>query len=108
MNAIARYTYLLDALLPYLPHVQNLAWTGDIASTSLFSFLPPSLKTIWWSRSPSIKPGPLAKLLRKSVTRQKVVTNPDGTTTKKPIQTIVAKGLQCITIAGVRLAALSL
>lgn len=85
--------------MPYLPHVKALAWTGPIASTSLFSFMPPSLKTIAWSRSPAIQPGPLARLLNKQVTRVKTFQQADGSFEKRQIQTIVAKGLQCISVS---------
>lgn len=89
LDAIAKYTYFLDALAPYLPKLVTIAWTGPIASTSVFSFFPGCLKTISWSRSPDIKPGALAKLLRKSVTR---------TRNGQQVLTIVSKGLQCVSI----------
>ncbi|KAM0746416.1 hypothetical protein T439DRAFT_138421 [Meredithblackwellia eburnea MCA 4105] len=96
--AISSYPHLIDAMLPYLIHLKTLRWDGPLASTSAFSFMPTTLKTLEWSHSPAIQPLPLARLLKKTVVRTKSVTNPDGSVTSKKIDTIVGKNLQCVTV----------
>lgn len=74
---------------------------GSLSRSALiegFNKSPSTLTRIHWSRSPDIKPLALARLLRKSVTRSKVFTNTDGSKTTKQIQTIVSKGLECVTV----------
>lgn len=45
LSNISTYPYILDALMPYLPHLTTCHWDGPLASTSVFSFFPISLKT---------------------------------------------------------------
>lgn len=44
LGAIDNYVYFLDAVVPYLPHLNKLQWDGNLASTTVFSVLPVSLK----------------------------------------------------------------
>lgn len=43
LRKIATYTYPLDACMSYLPNLKKLRFEGPYASTSIFSFLPPTL-----------------------------------------------------------------
>ncbi|GAA6046354.1 hypothetical protein JCM3770_004879 [Rhodotorula araucariae] len=98
LKKISSYTYLLDAVMPYLPNLKNLRFEGPYASTSVFSFFPPTLTHISYGNCPEIKPQPLAKLLNKTVTRQKTVTQADGSKTNKTFNCKPARGLICLTV----------
>ncbi|KAK4698904.1 hypothetical protein P7C70_g7364, partial [Phenoliferia sp. Uapishka_3] len=77
LTAIATYPYFLDAVLPYLTHLKTLRFDGALASTSCFSFMPVSIKTVEWAHCTAISPGPLARLLQKTVMRTKTQTLPE-------------------------------
>ncbi|KAL8277057.1 hypothetical protein RQP46_010591 [Phenoliferia psychrophenolica] len=98
LRAVAAYPYFLDAVINSMPHLVTLRFDGPLASTALFSFMPKSLKTLEWAHSPTILPGPLARLLNKTVYRTVTTKMPDGTFMKNHVETIVAKGLQCVSI----------
>ncbi|GAA5851816.1 hypothetical protein JCM9279_001895, partial [Rhodotorula babjevae] len=98
LKKLSGYTYLLDAVLPYLPKLKNLRFEGPYASTSVFSFFPSTLTHVAYGNCPDIKPQALAKLLNKTVTRTKVVTKPDGAKVNKSFKSKPASGLKCLTI----------
>ena len=98
ISAVAGYVYLLDAALEHLPNLEYLKFDGPLASTSVFSHFPSSLGTVRWSHCPAIQPKVLAALLKKTVTRTKMVTQPDGSKSQRTHRTKVAKGLKCITV----------
>ncbi|GAA5971855.1 hypothetical protein JCM11641_001540 [Rhodosporidiobolus odoratus] len=98
LSKIADYHYVLDAIMPYLPALKELRFDGPHASTSIFSFFPPSLTKLTFGHCPAIQPAALAKLLRKTVTRTKQVVNADGARVSKSFQTKVARGLTCMSI----------
>ncbi|BGP15043.1 hypothetical protein JCM10213_002812 [Rhodosporidiobolus nylandii] len=95
---ISEYHFLLDAIMPYLPNLKELRFDGPHASTSIFSFFPPSLSKLSFGHCTTIQPAALAKLLRKSVTRTKQVVNADGAKVSKSFTTKVARGLTCMSI----------
>lgn len=45
LDVVARHTFLLDALLPYLQHLQALRWNGPLASTQAFAVMAATVKT---------------------------------------------------------------
>ncbi|GAA5904713.1 hypothetical protein JCM6882_008354 [Rhodosporidiobolus microsporus] len=98
VTKIAEYHYLLDAVMPYLPALKEVRWDGPIASTSVFSFFPPSLSKVAYGHCPGVQPQQLAKLLRKTVTRTKQVTNADGAKVNKSFSTKVARGMTCFSV----------
>jgi len=111
LRKLSGYTYLLDAVLPFLPKLKQLRFEGPYASTSVFSFFPQSLTqcvavllflpsrraladslpasasscSVAFGNCPDIKPRALAKLLNKTVTRTKVVTKPECVSSLSPL-----------------------
>ncbi|GAA5910829.1 hypothetical protein JCM5296_003381 [Sporobolomyces johnsonii] len=94
LNQFAKYPYILDAVLPYLPKLKVLKFAGAHASTNVFSYFPASLKTLSWSLCPAIEPAALGRLLCKPVAR----TQADGAEVRQEYPTVVAEGLTCITV----------
>ncbi|GAA5914944.1 hypothetical protein JCM5296_006498 [Sporobolomyces johnsonii] len=95
---IAAYPYILDAVVPYLPKLEILKFDGPQASTSIFSYLPASLRTISWAHCPAIQPAALGRLLGKAVTRTKRVIQADGARISQQYKTAVAPGLICMKV----------
>ncbi|BGP23845.1 hypothetical protein Rt10032_c05g2438 [Rhodotorula toruloides] len=98
LSEVAEYTYVLDAVLGYLPNLKSLSIIGPYASTSIFSAFPPSLTHISFGRCPDIQPETLATLLNQTVTRQKNLTRADGSKYTKNFQTKVARGMTCLSV----------
>ncbi|GAA6004873.1 hypothetical protein JCM11491_002263 [Sporobolomyces phaffii] len=99
VSNVEEYRYILDAIMPYLPNLKILAWSGPQASTAVFSLMPASLGTVVWSHCPAVQPKLLAKLLNKTMNRTTTVTQPDGSKTTETVKTKVARGLHCLTVA---------
>ncbi|KDE07862.1 hypothetical protein MVLG_01956 [Microbotryum lychnidis-dioicae p1A1 Lamole] len=93
VNGIAKYPFLLDAIVPYLRNLKNLSWTGRLASPPMFFSFPPSLSVLAWSQCSSIQPGRLTRILKKRVTRSR--NDADGL---QGLSAQVAPGLTCISV----------
>ncbi|GAA5869851.1 hypothetical protein JCM1840_007654 [Sporobolomyces johnsonii] len=92
LSQIAKYPHIVDAIMPYLPNLKTLKLEGPQASTNVFSYFPPSLRTLSLARCWTIEAAALAQLLCKPV-----ITRADGTEIDPEDQTVPAEGLACIT-----------
>ncbi|KAM0788702.1 hypothetical protein ACM66B_002798 [Microbotryomycetes sp. NB124-2] len=93
---VAQHPFFLNALLPYLPQLAELDWTGPIASANVFKGMAPTVTRVTWKQCPTLKPLAAAKVLKTKASLEVNLSDEIDWNSKAPRK--AAPGLMCITV----------